>query len=154
MDSMSIIPLLSDGKYCVEEQVLQSIVSKARENECTETAVISIHGHNQNENIFLLKSLVSYLSANDRFNWPKSCRLAQITGDDTEDQKPIVRMYSKPFVLKCSEPEQKIAVFLMDATNVFHGNDVDIVQQITHLFLKISSTVLFLSSREIKVIFN
>ena len=50
MDSMSIIPLLSDGKYCVEEQVLQSIVSKARENECIETEVILV-GHKQDENI-------------------------------------------------------------------------------------------------------
>ena len=143
--SVDLIEVLSDGKYKLNEDVLQSIVSKA--DTCDDFALISIIGGKLSGKTLFMNCLINYLESEDKNSWPKDCVLKYKIGfrNKIHSTDPVIQMWSKPFILEADG--HKTAVFLMDSRNIFnyYYNKwfSKLVEDLIALILTTSSTVIY-----------
>ena len=144
----NIIYISKDGKFNVNEDILQTIISKA--NHCDNLVLITIIGSRASGKSFILNCFHKYLENKDKSNWSNS----QIehgdyfcTDNSMNERIAFIQM-SQPLTLETDG--QKTAVFLMDATNVFENMaelmNSKLMKDVISFYLFISSTVIFLNN--------
>ena len=153
--SVPIVEVLSDGRYELKEEVLSGIASAAK--ECQNLSLISIIGQDRLQNEFIYSCLTNYLESQYRDVWPQQCeRLDNVWSSDGHISSPLVRMWSKPFILK--DDDQSTAVFLMDTIHIFDKQNElfnsKLTKDIMDLFCATSSTLIYLKAEQLVVSYN